>query len=232
MSKGYTLHLTSDSLSEGENLFALRLYCEVDNPKVLFRIQNLPASVHYLSYRSVKIESDSTEPSSSPHYVMDNNVLSDWIGLMDKNDVTLRFTFDTGMAQTVNSFCITNSLQENNADPHSWVFRGKFLDGNWYQIASYSNVYFQNRGEKRCFVVRSDYRNALLFAVRFDFYREDRQSMIAISEITLHSVAFNNKKIPAFAYGQSVVDVIRDIDFPQIVTPSIYYSNYWCYNLP
>ena len=226
-----SIKITSDLLNNGMNLFAIRLYCETPT---YMNLQGyiLSHSISSLNNQNVLIESDDTMPSSSPLYVMDGLLSTDWVAVMKKQEISLRFSFNHQYAQTVNSFCITNSLKDLNTDPVSWKLRGKFSDDKWYFLATYSKIYFQGLGEKRCFVIPSIYKNSVFIGIQFDFQSRRGQEFLAISEISFHTTSYNNKTPPPFSYDITNIDLIRKIDFPIINPPSYLYFNYWSDDLP
>ncbi|KAK8810577.1 hypothetical protein WA158_007152 [Blastocystis sp. Blastoise] len=161
--------------------------------------------------------------------LFDSNPNTSWItpnhDSISEQWVTVEF--NNKRAIYMSKYCIYSNSDAPNYDPADWTIYGSMDGTTWVSITSQSNVSWEERQQRKCFIV---YRNYLAYtnykiavtkaAVIMD------ENRYAFSEWEFLIEDANSLVIPAFSLTPSNLVAYKDVPVPALLVSSEYYYDF------
>ncbi|KAK8792025.1 hypothetical protein WA158_005402 [Blastocystis sp. Blastoise] len=106
----------------------------------------------------------------------------------NKVPITLSLNFPVGRAEFINKYCFVSNTNNPHGDPASWNLFGSLTGENYVKLDERENIFFNERGEEKCFPIINDMNQPwLYYNVVFTSLSDDESSpyIFALSEIRL-----------------------------------------------
>lgn len=225
----HSMRIASDCLLNGTNVLAIRVVRQLRDRVYyapIITLQPVFEATTYWDDRAVYLSASNTRPGYSVSSLVDGNWKTNWVGEMKSGQVSVRVEFSALSSQMIRGYCLTSSTTTVLFSPVQWQVRIRSMDRRWYDVASVTRTHFHLPGERRCFPLQLDNYVFVMSGMEIVFSSEGTQTMVELAELELITFSLLRFPLPAFSYGVRSVDVVANVEFPEIPLPSFLYSNY------